>query len=295
MSYIQELKLAIGAKVLVARANDVIPRIEELVQGTGKIAKAPDFCPECGGLTKMDGENLMCGNTRHCRAQIIGRIKNWVKELNLLEWGDTLIEKLVDAKKVKTVADLYKLDPKDIAGLDRLGDKTATKCHDILWANNEVALEVFLGALSIQMIGQSTIKAIMAQGCDTLEKFGQLTADEFATVPGVGPTKAKFLADGLRHNQKIILELIENGVKIKDKIIGAMTGSSVCFTGSMQNKRPVLEKMAADAGADVKNSVGKGLTYLVIADPNSTSSKAQAARKLGTKLISEDDFLELVK
>lgn len=295
MSYIEELGLDIGAKVLVARANDVIPRIEELVKGTGKIAKPPTSCPECGGHVKMDGENLNCTNTKHCRAQIIGRIKNWVSELNLLEWGDTLIEKLVDAKKVKTVADLYTLEPKDIAELDRLGDKTAIKCHDILWDNTEVSLEVLLGALSIPMIGQSTIKAIMNAGCDTLEKFGQLTSAEFEEVPGVGPTKAKSLAQGLLHNQKLILELLENGVTIKAKIHGTLTGKSICFTGSMKNKRPVLEKMAADVGADIKGSVGKGLTYLVIADPNSTSSKAQAARKLGTLLISEDEFLDLVK
>jgi DNA ligase (NAD+) len=62
----------------------------------------------------------------------------------------------------------------------------------------------------------------------------------------------------------------------------------------MKNKRPVLEKMAADAGGDVKSSVGKGLTYLVIADPNSSSSKAVSARKFGTTLISEDDFLKMV-
>lgn len=295
IGYIEELGLDIGAKVLVARANDVIPRIEELVKGTGKTAKHPEFCPECGGLTKLDGENLMCGNTKNCRAQIIGRIKNWVAELNLLEWGDTLIEKLVDAKKVKTVADLYTLKLNDIADLDRLGEKTAQKCLDILWANTEVPLEVFLGGLSIPMIGQSTIKAIMNEGCDTLERFGQLGADQFATVPGVGPTKAKSLAAGLKTYQKVILDLIDNGVKIKDKVVGNLTGKSVCFTGSMKNKRPVLEKMAAEQGADVKSSVGKGLTYLIIADPNSTSSKAVAARKLGTTLISEEEFLDLVK
>jgi DNA ligase (NAD+) len=295
MSYIEELKLDIGATVLVARANDVIPRIEELIKGTGKVAKAPTHCPTCGGFTKMDGENLTCTNTEHCHAQIVGRIKNWIKELNLLEWGDTLVEKLVEAKKVKTVADLYLLKVDDIANLDRLGEKTAKKVLEILHSNKEVALEVFLGALSIPMIGQSTIKTIMNAGCDTLERFGQLGAAEFETVPGVGPTKAKFLADGLRHNQQLILDILANGVKIKDKIVGSLSGSSVCFTGSMKNKRPVLEKMAADAGADVKGSVGKGLTYLVIADPNSTSSKAQAARKLGTKLISEEDFLDLVK
>ena len=295
MAYITELGLDIGATVLVARANDVIPRIEELVKGTGKLAKPPKYCPECGSQPEMDGENLICTNTLTCRAQIIGRIKNWIKELNLLEWGDSLVEKLVDAQKVTTVADLYKLQVSDIANLDRLGDKTAKKCLDILWANKDVSLEVFLGALSIQMIGQSTIKAIMNAGCDTLEKFGQLGAAQFEQVPGVGPTKAMFLYEGLVRNQQLILDILTNGVTIKAKIIGTLTGKSICFTGAMKTKRPILEKMAAEAGADVKNSVGKGLTYLVIADPSSTSSKAQAARKLGTTLVSEEDFLELVK
>ena len=294
-TYIEELKLDIGATVLVARANDVIPRIEECIKGTGKVAKPPTKCPECDGATVFEGENLICTNTADCPAQIKGRIKNWIKELNLLEWGDTLVEKLVESKKVANIADLYLLKVADIANLDRLGEKTAKKVLDILWANKQVPLEVFLGALSIPMIGQSTIKAIMNAGCTDLTKFGQLGAREFEQVAGVGPTKAKFLADGLRHNQKLILQLLANGVEIKARAVGTLTGKSVCFTGAMKNKRPVLEKMAADAGADVKGSVGKGLTYLVIADPNSTSSKAQAARKLGTTLISEDDFLDLVK
>jgi len=295
IAYITELELDVGATVLVARANDVIPRIEDLIKGTGKIARGPHHCPECNAATKMDGEHLMCTNPDTCPAQVKGRIKNWINELNLLEWGETLVEKLVDSGKVNTVADLYKLQVNDIANLDRLGEKTAKKCLDILWANSEVSLEVFLGGMSIPMIGQSTIKAIMNAGCDTLEKFGQLGAAQFEQVPGVGPTKAQSLADGLRKQRQVILDLLTNGVKIKDKVHGKLTGKSICFTGSMVNKRPALEKMASDAGGDVKSSVGKGLTYLVIADPNSTSSKAQAARKLGTKLISEDEFLDMVK
>lgn len=295
IAYIEELGLDIGATVLVARANDVIPRIEELVKGTGTIAEPPTVCPACGGNTEMQGENLVCTNSKSCPAQVVGRIKNWISELNVLEWGDTLVERLVESGKVKTVADLYRLTVKDLSSIDRMGDKSAQKCFDLLWEYKKIPLEVFLGALSIPMIGQSTIKTIMNAGCDTLEKFGQLQAIHFEQVPGVGPTKAKFLADGLVSNQKLILDILSTGVEIKDIAVGTLTGSSICFTGAMKNKRPVLEKMAAEAGGDVKSSVGKGLTYLVIADPNSTSSKAVAARKLGTKLISEEEFLELVK
>lgn len=294
LSYIEELGVDIGARVLVARANDVIPRIEELIKGTGTIAAPPNNCPLCQAKTVMIGENLICTNVRTCPAQVVGRIKNWVKELNLLEWGDTLIEKLVESKKVITVADLYTLTVTDLAGLDRMGEKSAQKCYNILWANKEVALEVFLGALSIQMIGQSTIKAIINAGCDTLIKFGQLDASQFEQVPGVGPTKAKFLADGLVDNRQLILDLLANGVIIKDRIIGKLSGKSLCFTGAMKNKRPVLEKMAAEAGADVKSSVGKNLSYLIIADVNSQSSKAIAAKKMGTVLITEDEFLGMI-
>ena len=295
IGYIEELGLDVGAKVLVARANDVIPRIEELVKGTGTIAGAPDSCPECCSAIREDGENLVCTNTKTCPAQVRGRIHNWINELNILEWGDTLIQKVVESGKVKTVADLYTLTVADLSAIDRMGQKSAQKCYDNLWAAKEIPLEVFLGGLSIPMIGQSTIKAIMNAGCDTLERFGQLNAQAFEQVPGVGPTKAKSLADGLKTYQQVILDILDSGVKIKDKVQGTMTGKSVCFTGSMKMKRPLLEKMAAEAGADVKSSVGKGLTYLVIADPNSTSSKAQAARKLGTTLISEEEFLDLVK
>lgn len=295
LAYIQELGLDVGAKVLVARANDVIPRIEGLVKGTGSLAKPPKHCPECNGHVEMQGENLVCTNSLKCPSQIMGRIKNWINEINILEWGDTLIQKLVETGKVTTVADLYTLTVNDLADVDRMGQKSAQKCYDNLWAAKEVPLEIFLGGLSIPMIGQSTIKAIMNAGCDTLERFGQLNAAAFEQVPGVGPTKAKSLADGLKAQQKTILEIIKNGVKIKDIVIGTMTGKSVCFTGKSVNKRALLEKMASEAGADVKSSVGKGLTYLVIADPASSSSKAQAAKKFGTTLISEDEFLNLVK
>jgi len=294
MSYIEELGLDIGATVLVVRANDVIPRIEELVKGTGKVVEPPTHCPSCGKPLVISGENLVCTNSETCPAQVVGRIKNWVSDLNILEWGDTLIEKLVESKKVVTVADLYTLTVDDLALIDRMGKKSAKNCFDSLWSKSEITLDVFLGALSFPMIGSTTIRQIMNAGCDTLEKFGQLGAAQFEMVPGVGPSKADSLANGLRQSQQIILDLLNNGVKIKAKVVGKMSGSSVCFTGAMKNKRPVLEKMAADSGADVKSSVGKGLTYLVIADPNSTSSKAVAARKMGTTLISEEDFLDMV-
>lgn len=295
LAYVEELKLDVGATVLISRANDVIPRVEELVIGTGTIMQPPAQCPECNGVVGLVGENLHCTNSILCPAQIIGRIKNWISELNLLEWGEALLEKLVISGKILNVADLYKLTVDDLASIDRMGKKSAQKCYDILWQASEIPLETFLGGLSISMIGSTTIKLIINSGIDSLDKFLVSNATEFEKVAGVGPIKAKSLEDGLYANRDLIRSLLNNGVKIKPRITGKLANKSICFTGSMVNKRPILEKMAMDAGADIKNTVGKGLNYLVIADINSTSSKAITARRVGTCLLSEEQFLELIK
>lgn len=295
MSYIEDLGLDIGATVLVARANDVIPRIEELVKGTGKVIDPPANCPSCGAVLTMIGENLTCTNSTTCPAQVVGRIKNWIKEINILEWGDTLIERLVETKKVSTVADLYKLTVDDIAGIDRMGKKSAQKCFDILWQNNEISLDIFLGALSFPMIGATTIRQIMNAGCDTLEKFGQLDAKHFEMVPGVGPTKAESLANGLRQNQKLILDILDNGVKIKAKVIGKLTGMKIAISGSLSMRRSEIEKIILDNGGELKSSVSKETTHLITNDLNGSSSKIISAKKLGIKCLSESDFFTLIK
>lgn len=294
IAYINKLGLGVGADVLICKANEIIPRIEKVVK-SGTSEQLPTKCPVCNSEAEMVGENLVCTNVSTCTAQVEGRIKNWIKELNILEWGTSLLDKLVESGKVTTVADLYKLTIDDLASIDRMGKKSAKKCYDTLWASKEIPLDLFLGSLSIPMIGVSTIKQIIGSGCDCIDKFMQSNADYFETVPGVGPNKAQSLANGLKQNEQLITQILSNGVKIKENVVGKLTGYSICFTGTMTNKRAILEKMVVDAGGKVKSSVCKGLTYLVINDLNSTTSKTTAAKKLGTKLINEQQFLELVK
>lgn len=293
-SNINELGVGVGAKVLVCRKNDVIPYIEEVIEEPKEIYKQPEYCPKCNTSVINVGEYVQCPNTSSCIAQVEGRIINWIKDLNILEWGESLIKKLVESNKVNTIADLYKLTVNDLSSLDRMGDKSAKKCYDILHSNKEIPLDIFIGALSIPGIGSSTIKLIMDAGCDELTKFGQLKAEHFEKVAGVGPIKAKSLAEGLINNQKLIIDLLANGIKIKDKIIGKLTGKSFCFSGNMVNKRQNLEAMVIKNGGQVKSSVGKGLSFLVLGDKNSTSSKAVAAKKNNTEVISEEDFLNML-
>lgn len=290
--YIKDLGIDIGAEVIICRAGDVIPRIEEVIIGTGTVFQPPTECPSCGGPTKMFGENLMCISTDTCPAQKVGRIKNWINSLNILEWGETMLERLVETGKVSNIVDLYKLSVEDLASLERMGDKSANKCYDILWTHNPIPLELFIGSLSIPMIGSSTIKLIADAGYDSLDKIMNASKDSFSKIKGLGPIKSENLFIGLKRNQEIIQGLLDSGITIKEKIFGSLTGKSFCFTGTMKNKRKVLEDIVIQKGGSNK-SVGKELNYLVINEEGSTASKAVAARKLGIRFISEDEFLRM--
>jgi len=122
-----------------------------------------------------------------------------------------------------------------------------------------------------------------------------MTVNQLEGIPGFGTIRAKAFHHGLINNRKRIEDILSAGVALKAKIMGKLNSTdSFCFTGALSIKRAEAEKMVEDNGGSVKSSVGKGLSYLVIADPTSNSSKAVKARSLGTKCIDEKQFLALI-
>lgn len=294
MAYLQKLELDVGAEVLVCRANDVIPRIEDNLVKTGTVISAPKNCPVCNGKVEMQGEYLVCTNVDNCRAQQVGKLENWIANLNVLELGETLIQKLFEEGLVKDVADFYTLSVKQLSSLERMGDKSAENVYKSLHSIKELSLDVFLGSLSIPNVGISTIKMIMDAGYNTLDKIESLSEEQLQKIKGLGPQKAKSLHDGLRTNKQLIKKLFNNGIKIKEKTVGKLTGKSFCFTGTANLPRKVLELNVTENGGTVKSSVNKDLSYLVTNDTDLTSSKALNAKKFGVSIISEELFLKML-
>ena len=128
-------------------------------------------------------------------------------------------------------------------------------------------------------------------GLDSVDKIASASVEDLQKIPGMGPKRAEALALWFQNHRPVVDDILSVGVKIAARAQGGLTGKSVCFTGKSTRKRAELEQLAEKAGGAVKNSVGKGLTFLVLADPASTSSKAEAARKNGTTCISEEDFV----
>lgn len=295
---IEALGIDVGAKVLISRSNDVIPYILQTTESTGTIFQRPKTCSSCNTDLIETGEYLQCPNTEECPSQVSGKIKNWIKELNVLEWGPALIDRLIESELVKDISDLYLLKPEQLEKLERMGKKSAKKVHEVLWQTKEIPLDIFLGGLTIKMIGSSTIRLIMNAGFDSLEKIQQMSKNQIEGISGIGPIKAESLFNGLKKNQDLIQRILKNGIKIKNPNEikeGKLSGKSICFSGKSSLPRKELEKLASDNGAIVKSSVTRGVTWLVLADKTSTSSKAVSARSLGTEILSEEDFMNMIK
>lgn len=292
--YIQTLGVDVGAKVLVARANDVIPRVVSLVTGAGTVNQPPTACDACSSPVVEVGEYHVCSDRMGCPAQVIGRLSAWITDLNVLDFGDAILQKVVEAGLAKVVPDLYRLKVAEVAKLDRLGEKTATKILNNLKDKSPLSLEVFLGALSIPGIGSSTIKMVMDAGFDTMDKIRQMPMKNLEKVTGLGPVKAKAIFEWLANNRSLLEDTL-SVVPIKEIVRGRLSGLTFCFTGDIPgHPRPELEQKVIDAGGQVKSSAGKKLSFLVLADSQSTTLKAQAARKNGTVCIDANQLFEMI-
>lgn len=283
--------LGVGDTILVSRRNDVIPYVEQLLASSkGTRLAVPATCPSCDAKLSKKGEYLVCENSRACPAQQSGAIKRWVKKLDVKDWGDTLIEALCEQKKVRTLADIYALTVDELEEFTfsgkRLGNSAAARIVFNLHAKKELRIADFVGALGIDLCGQTVCQLLVDAGFDTLDKMEDATVAQLSAISGMGDTKAVAFVDGFRRCRKLIDGLLEAGVTVRGPTTGKLTGKSFCFTG-IRDKG--LEDRIKDAGGAIKSSVSKELTFLVAKDPKSASGKAQKARDYGVSVIGVRD------
>lgn len=321
-------QVTLGAKIGVVRSGDVIPymtrvaspgqkfwkqdaypvtdksRFQSFYQHVNLEAlKYPETCPKCGEGTEMSEAYVVCPSTE-CSGYKRGKVLKWITVQDLKHIGEGLVTELVEAGKVNDPADLYTLTVEDVESIDRRSSKHFDKVQKALESKKEISFPYFMAGLGIPKAGRRVWKNIEATGVNTWEQVEALTPQDIEKAERMGPEFATTIHQEL-HRSGGALELGRKlqqvGVTIKQVATGGkLTGKSFCFTGKVDveidgkpAKRKVLENLVEENGGTL-GSVSKNLSYLVIADPNSTSSKAVKARKLGTQLISPQEFLSMI-
>jgi DNA ligase (NAD+) len=307
--YVQSLGVQLGDDVFVERAGDVIPQITSatpvLSQIMGEI-EPPAVCPRCGAKTRKIGKFYTCPNLT-CPGKVYGDVIRWVREAEIDDLGDTWVKVLTESGLVKTPGDLYRLKKDQLTGLDRMGAVLAQKILNNVHKARELPLANYLAGLNIQSFSRSRAQALIDAGYHDISALMAASKADFGVVPGFGETMAHIVYEGLRRKVEIVVDLGKAGVRHQavdtKPVEGNLAGKSFCFTGAIQRLNPAtstrwtrsqMQGLVKREGGTVRSSVVSGLTYLIMADPESTSSKAKKARTQGVAILSEDEFFDMV-
>ena len=259
----------------------------------------PVVCPVCGSALELSPNHmhLTCTN-EFCSSRASGTIAKWCSIIGIKELGLTTIEKVQEQGFFSSIGKAYQeLDDTAIdAYMIPLLGKNWTNIRKEFGAHREMSLAKFIAGYNIAGIGEKQVQKVI--DFYSIKEFGGFfwsDSSQRFVCDGIGSVLSQKLSKGLEVNKADMEETIKHIRIIKQELAtGSLTGKSFCFTGAMEYKRKDLQDMVTAQGGTNLDSVTKNLTYLVIADPNSTSGKAKKARDLGITLISPEQFLEMV-
>jgi DNA ligase (NAD+) len=294
----------IGDTVVVRRAGDVIPEVvrvvRELRPDGAREVERPRHCPVCGShVTRAEGEAIArCSGGLVCSAQRREALRHFAsrRAMDIEGLGDRLVEQLVASGRVTTPADLYTLTAAELAGLERMGERSAANLLAALERSRRTTLPRFLYALGIRDVGEATALAL-AGHFGGLEQLQAATREEIEAVRDVGPVVAAHVRDFFAEagNRDVIDALRRNGVQWREEPArraapgGPLAGETVVITGTLSTMtRDEARNAARAAGATVTDSVSRRTTLLVAGAE--AGSKLRRAQDLGVTVVDEDEF-----
>ncbi|SCG82080.1 NAD-dependent DNA ligase LigA [Proteiniborus sp. DW1] len=302
---IQRKKVAIGCRVWIRRSNDVIPEImgivEEAQEDITEIAK-PEKCPSCNSELVQNGVHMFCPNSLSCKPQLVSRLVHYASRdaMNIEGFSEKTASQLFEEIDLKDIPGLYELKFEDLINLERFGPKKAQNLLDAIEKSKDCSLDSFVYALGIPNVGRKTATDL-ADEFKSLDKIMVATYEELIKVPDIGDIIANSIIEFF-HDEKIldsINKLLSEGINIKyehEEIEqeSIFTGKTVVITGTIEGfSRSQAEALIKKMGGKTSGSVSKRTDYVIVGED--AGSKADKARELGIKIITGEEFLDIVK
>ena len=300
---IKRLDVRIGDTVIIQRAGDVIPDVVKVIKklrtGQEKKFQMLKRCPACKGeVIRLKGEvvhrcaNLKCGSIQ--RQQIIHFVSK--KGFDIEGLGPKIINQLMDQGLISNPADIFSLIQGDLIPLERFADKSASNLIKAIEQSKKISLAKFIHALGIRHVGEETAIAL-AQYFGSLDKIRKASLKNLLQIEDIGEIVAQSIFEWFNResNRDLIKKLLDNGIEIakvktvKKKLIN----QTFVLTGEMDKfTREQAKSKIRQLGGNVSSSVSQKTDFVVIG--KNPGSKYNRARKLGVKIINEQEFLKII-
>ena len=307
ISYLEDLKLGIGDEITVYKANMIIPQIGENLTKSGQLP-IPEHCPACHEETKIvqdkEAKMLYCENP-HCPAKRIKQFALFVSRdaLNIEGLSEMTLEKFIGKGFIQEFPDLFSLKEhkEEIIAMEGFGQKSYDKLIENAEKARETSLARLLYGLGIGGIGASNARVLSEAFHEDAEELSRAELSEVVSIKGIGPILGESIVRYFKEEENCrlfrkLLSILHLHREEKAENT-ALSGEVFVITGSLAHfqNRKELEEEIRKAGASTASSVSKNTSYLINNDKNSTSSKNKKAQELGIPILSEEDFLRLLR
>ena len=301
---IQRLDVREGDTVILYKAGDIIPKVKqslkELRLKDAKEVHPPRRCPVCSTtLERREGEVIIHCPNHDCPAKHRENILYAARAFAIDGLGPQIIAKLLEQSIIQQAPDIFKLKPQDLLELEGFAEVSSKKMVDQIQSRKEITLDRFILALGIRNVGEETAFDL-AQHFVSLEALQKAKLEDLQAIENIGAVVAKSIVDFFSHeyNQRQVQTYLQNGVVVRNPVMlkkqTALSGKTFVLTGTMVSlSRDEAKKKIKELGGDVSSTVSKNTDFVVAgAEPGSKFDKAQ---KLGVKILSEEEFLQMIE
>ncbi|BAQ64887.1 NAD-dependent DNA ligase LigA [Geminocystis sp. NIES-3709] len=304
---VRELDIRVGDTVIIRKAGEIIPEVVEVIKdlrpNDTQPYQMPTHCPECDSiLVRPENEAVTrCVNTS-CPAILRGSLIHWADRdaMDIRGLGEKVVISLIEYKLVKSIADLYKLKPFEIADLERMGEKSAQKLIMAIEDSKKQSFHRVLYGLGIRYVGASNAQ-LLADNFNNIDNLIKATKEELEGIYGIGEEIANSVVEwfSIPKNKELVEELKDLNINfqsnstqhIKEK---KLSNKVFVLTGTLPTlKRNDAKKLIEAEGGKVSSSVSTKIDYVVVGED--AGSKLEKARKLNLQIIDESQLLDLIK
>jgi len=295
-----------GDHVVVQRAGDVIPEVVKAIESTrtgGEIPfSMPENCPVCGTKAmRKPGEAVIRCPNKNCPAQVRGMLRHYVSRnaMDIEGLGEKISDRLIEEDLVREPADLYELTLENLVRLDKIADKSAENLLAAIEKSRQATLARFIYALGIRHVGEHVAR-VLAESFGSLEALVEADREALLDVPEVGPRIAEsvvsyFSSDLNRsHLDRLLNHVTITDTRARAENKAALEGKTFVLTGSLSGlTRSEAKERIETLGGRVSSSVSRKTDFVVAGE--SPGTKLDKARELGVEVLSEGDFLSMIR
>ncbi|MBE6940368.1 MAG: NAD-dependent DNA ligase LigA [Ruminococcaceae bacterium] len=303
--FITQKDIRIGDTVIVQKAGEIIPEVVEVVQDKRPADAVPYYlptvCPVCGAPVSRDpdGAAVRCTGAE-CPAQLLRNLTHFASRaaMDIDGLGPAVVQQVVEAGMVSTAADLYDLKQESLAQLDRMGEKSAANLLAAIEKSKENDLWRLIFALGIRQVGEKAAK-VLASHFGSMAALMEATVEELTAIDDVGPVTADYIRQWMENpqSQDLLSRLQAAGINMickEEKLDNRFAGMTFVLTGALEKfTREEAGEMIEQRGGKASGSVSKKTTYVVAGE--NAGSKLKKAQELEIPVLTEDEFLELLK